>query len=204
LFGTGSIQNFKNYYRKVFIYYLLFGLFTYTFVYSFADTLIPWAFGHNYAGTSVFTKQMFLTILIFPTALLQANVLVSMNMERADMWINCVSLILNVVFCFVGFMFAKNLTTVNMSIFLSFLMFHVCQDVLLVRKGIITLWHVVRFYILSALLVAAYILLAAKVSPIVLFAGYWLLIGVGLIINNKIQLTQKIDPLPVPGSELQG
>jgi len=204
LFGTGSMQNFKNYYRKVFIYYLLFGLFTYTFVYSFADTLIPWAFGHNYAGTSVFTKQMFLTILIFPTALLQANVLVSMNMERADMWINCVSLILNVVFCFVGFTFAKNLTTVNMSIFLSFLMFHVCQDVLLVRKGIITLWHVIRFYILSALLVAAYILLAPRVSPVVLFTGYWLLIGIGLIINNKIQLAQKIDPLPVPGSELQG
>src|SRR5688572_8397610 len=110
-FKTGTIQDFRNYYSKVFNYYLLFGLFAYTFIFSFADTLIPWAFGSAYNGTGAFTKEMFLTILIFPTALLQANVLVAMKMERADMWINVTSLVLNVVFCFVGFMFVKNLTT---------------------------------------------------------------------------------------------
>jgi O-antigen/teichoic acid export membrane protein len=196
-FATGSLQNFKNYYRKVFIYYLLFGLFTYTFVYSFADTLIPWAFGKTYAVTSVFTKEMFLTILIFPTALLQANVLVAMNKERADMWINCISLVLNVVFCFTGFMFAKNLTTVNMSIFLSFLVFHICQDVLLLRKGIVSAWHVIRFYILSALLAGAYILLSLKVPPVILFTSYWVVIAIALVISNKTQLEQKLNPLSV-------
>jgi len=204
LYGTGSVQNFKSYYSKVFIYYLLFGLFTYTFIFSFADTLIPWAFGSTYAGTALYTKEMFLTILIFPTALLQANVLVAMNMERSDMWINVISLLLNVVFCFVGFLFAKNLTTVNVAIFLSFLMFHVCQDVLLLRKGIVTMWHIVKFYLLTGLLVGGYVLLSYKLTPIALFAGYWLMIGIVFLLNNKKLFSQKVQAMPVTGSELQG
>ncbi len=88
---TGSQTGFQNYYSKVFNYYLLFGLFTYTFIFSFADTLIPWAFGSYHMCTGTYTKEMFLTILIFPTALLQANVLVTKNKERADMWFNVIS-----------------------------------------------------------------------------------------------------------------
>jgi O-antigen/teichoic acid export membrane protein len=156
-FKTGILHDFRAYYNKVFNYYLLFGLFTYTFIFSFADTLIPWAFGSAYATTGTYTKEMFLTILIFPTALLQANVLVAMNKERADMWFNVISLILNIIFCFTGFLFVKNLTTVNLAIFFSFLVFHICQDVLLVRKGMITIGHVLKFYLVTVLLVGAYI-----------------------------------------------
>jgi O-antigen/teichoic acid export membrane protein len=178
---TGTLQDFRNYYKKVFNYYLLFGLFAYTFIYSFADTLIPWAFGSTYNGTGVFTREMFLTILIFPTALLQANVLVAMNMERSDMWFNVVSLILNVIFCFTGFLFVKNLTTVNLAIFFSFLIFHICQDVLLLRKGMVTMGHVLRFYLLTGALAGIYVLLSMKFPPVVLFTGYWLLLGLAFI-----------------------
>jgi O-antigen/teichoic acid export membrane protein len=191
LYSSSGLQDFKDYYNKVFIYYLLFGVFTYTFVYSFADTLIPWAFGSNYNGTGVYTKQMFLTILIFPTALLQANVLVAMNMERADMWFNVVSLILNILFCFAGFMIAQNLTTVNLAIFFSFLIFHVCQDVLLLRKGIVSAWHVLRFYLITGLLVGLYVLLSEKIASGILFTVFWLLLATGFVIS-KIQLGQKI------------
>lgn len=180
-FKTGTVQDFRNYYRKVFNYYLLFGLFTYTFIYSFADALIPWAFGSTYSGTGAFTKQMFLTILIFPTALLQANVLVAMNKERSDMWFNVVSLILNVVFVFTGFLFVKSLTTVNLSIFFSFLIFHICQDVLLVRKGMLTIAHVLKFYLVTGALAGLYVLLSFKFPPVVLFTGYWLLLGLAFI-----------------------
>jgi O-antigen/teichoic acid export membrane protein len=191
LYGSSGLQDFKDYYNKVFIYYLLFGVFTYTFVYSFADTLIPWAFGSNYSGTGVYTKQMFLTILIFPTALLQANVLVAMNMERADMWFNVVSLVLNILFCFTGFMIAKNLTTVNLAIFFSFLVFHICQDVLLMRRGIVSGWHVARFYLVTGMLVGLYVLLAEKIAPIILFTVFWLIIATGFVIS-KIQPGQKL------------
>ncbi|MCS3796115.1 oligosaccharide flippase family protein [Niastella sp. OAS944] len=180
-FKTGILHDFRNYYSKVFNYYLLFGLFSYTFIYSFADTLIPWAFGSAYNITGVYTKEMFLTILIFPTALLQANVLVAMNMERADMWFNVVSLVLNIIFCFTGFLFAKNLTTVNLAIFFSFLVFHICQDVLLVRKGMITIGHVLKFYVLTGLLVGAYILLSYKLPPVALFTGFWLLVALAFV-----------------------
>ncbi|HEY8896700.1 MAG TPA: oligosaccharide flippase family protein [Niastella sp.] len=180
-FKTGILQDFRNYYSKVFNYYLLFGLFSYTFIYSFADNLIPWAFGSAYNITGTYTKEMFLTILIFPTALLQANVLVAMNLERADMWFNVTSLVLNIIFCFTGFLFAKNLTTVNLAIFFSFLVFHICQDVLLVRRGMITVGHVFKFYLLTALLVGAYILLSYKLPPIALFTGFWLLVALAFI-----------------------
>lgn len=180
-FKTGTVQDFRNYYRKVFNYYLLFGLFTYTFIYSFADALIPWAFGSTYSGTGAFTKQMFLTILIFPTALLQANVLVAMNRERSDMWFNVISLILNVVFVFTGFLFVKSLTTVNLAIFFSFLIFHICQDVLLIRKGMLTIAHVLKFYIVTGALAGLYVLLSFKFPPVVLFTGYWLLLGLAFI-----------------------
>jgi O-antigen/teichoic acid export membrane protein len=180
-FKTSIIQDFRNYYNKVFNYYLLFGLFTYTFIFSFADTLIPWAFGSAYNATGIYTKQMFLTILIFPTALLQANVLVAMNKERADMWFNVTSLILNIIFCFTGFLFVKSLTTVNLAIFFSFLVFHVCQDVLLIRKGIITIGHVLKFYLLTGLLVGTYVLLSYKLPSLVLFTGYWLLMALAFV-----------------------
>jgi O-antigen/teichoic acid export membrane protein len=180
-FKTGTIMDFRNYYRKVFNYYLLFGLFTYTFIYSFADALIPWAFGSAYSGTGIFTKQMFLTILIFPTALLQANVLVAMNKERSDMWFNVISLVLNVAFIFTGFLFVKSLTTVNLAIFFSFLIFHICQDVLLVRKGMLALGHVLKFYVMTGLLAGIYVLLSYKFPPVVLFTGYWLLLGLAFI-----------------------
>lgn len=191
IYGSGNIHDFRNYYNKVFVYYLLFGVFTYTFMYSFADILIPWAFGHNYNDTGIYTRQMFLTILIFPTALLQANVLVAMNKEKSDMWFNVVSLVLNILFCFAGFMVAKTLTTVNLSIFFSFLVFHVCQDVLLLRNRIATPWHIARFYLGTGLLTGLYVLLSAQVSPVVLFTVFWLVLATGFIVS-KIELGQKI------------
>lgn len=191
IYGTGNKQEFKDYYNKVFIFYLLFGVFTYTFVYSFADALIPWAFGSNYNGTGVYTKEMFLTILIFPTALLQANVLVAMKMERADMWFNVISLVLNIVFCFAGFMIAKTLTTVNLAIFFSFLVFHICQDALLLRKGMVSLWHVIRFYLVTALLAGLYVLLSYQVPGIWVFSIFWVLVGACFLIS-KIQFGHKL------------
>jgi hypothetical protein len=124
---------------------------------------------------------MFLTILIFPTALLQANVLVAMNRERADMWFNVISLILNVLFVFTGFMFVKSLTTVNLAIFFSFLIFHICQDVLLIRKGMLTIGHVLKFYLVTGALTGIYVLLSSRFPPVVLFTGYWLLLGLAFI-----------------------
>jgi hypothetical protein len=92
-----------------------------------------------------------------------------------------ISLVLNIVFCFTGFLFVKNLTTVNLAIFFSFLIFHICQDVLLLRKGMVTIGHVLKFYLLTGLLAGVYILLSFRFPPVVLFTGYWLLLALAFI-----------------------
>jgi hypothetical protein len=46
--------------------------------------------------------MIFLTLLIFPTAILQANLLVAMKLEKYDMIFNIVSLILYLVFLFLA------------------------------------------------------------------------------------------------------
>ncbi len=166
-------EKFKRYFHNVFIFYLLYSLLTYTFFYSFSDYIIPFAFGDKYLENAYYTKQMFLTVLIFPTALLQANVLVALHKEKSDMWLNIISLIANVAFCFAGLYFYKSLSVINYSIFASFLIFHICQDVLLVKYKIAGIGNVVKFYIATGVCVAAYALLSEYVNPVVLFVLFW-------------------------------
>lgn len=45
--------------------------------------------------------QMFLTFLMLPTVLLQANMIVAIVLERLDMWFNVTNLIAYVVLCIV-------------------------------------------------------------------------------------------------------
>ena len=63
-----QLKEFNAFYRQAHIYYFLFGLFSFTFIYSFIDIILPVVFGASYAATGIYTKQMFLTILVFPTA----------------------------------------------------------------------------------------------------------------------------------------
>jgi hypothetical protein len=53
--------------------------------------------------------------------------------------------------------------------------------VLLVRKGIGSIGHVLKFYLLTGLLVGAYILLSYKLPPVLLFTGYWLLVALAFV-----------------------
>lgn len=176
LHKSGNKQKFNAYFQKVFLMYLLYSLLTYTFFYSFSDFIIPFAFGEKYLENAFYTKQMFLTVLIFPTALLQANVLVAIHQEKSDMWLNIISLAANVAFCFIGLYFYKSLSVINYSIFASFLIFHICQDVLLVKNKIATLHHVLKFYFVIIVCAGGYVLLSQFVNPLVLFSLFWLLL----------------------------
>jgi len=51
----------------------------------------------------------------------------------------------------------------------------------LLRYGMVTIWHVLRFYLLTGLLAVFYILLSFKFPPVVLFTGYWLLLALAFI-----------------------
>lgn len=172
-----DIDGFRKFYQGVFAIYLLFGFFTFTFIYSFADILMPFAFGAKYAGTTEPTKLMFLTILVFPTALLQANVLVAMKLEKLDMMLNVTSLVVNVTLALVGLSFVKSLAVINLSIFASFFVFHLLQDIILFKRNLTNFRHIGLFYIGSIVFVAAYAALQQVLHPIILFVLVWSLMA---------------------------
>jgi len=144
------------YFKNAFIAYTLYGFFVCSFVFTFADGLIPAIFGEKYASGSFYCKEMFLTILVFPTVLLQANLLVSMKLEKIDMQLNLLSLALNILFCTVGLQYYKTLSVVNISVFISFFIFHAIQDIILYRLKIISKLHIIIFYLSISLFIVWY------------------------------------------------
>jgi O-antigen/teichoic acid export membrane protein len=185
---ANNISDFMRFYKKVHIYYFLFGLLAYTFIYSFAGKLIPIAFGTTYLNNADYTKQMFLTILVFPTALLQANVLITMKLERQDMLFNIIALVINLTMCLFGILYIKSLSIVNYSIFVSFLVFHIFQDVLLVRKKIVSIKSVFKFYIVTAAFIYSYITLSKIINPYLIFSITWLLTLSIVFFGKKIRM----------------
>jgi O-antigen/teichoic acid export membrane protein len=112
-------------------------------------------------------------MLVFPTVFLQANVLITLKLEKLDMVCNAASLVLNVLLCLIGFQFEQSLTVVNIAIFISFFAFHLIQDVVLVRKKIVSFRQVFLFYLISALIVLNFHYLCNKWNPYLLFFLFW-------------------------------
>jgi O-antigen/teichoic acid export membrane protein len=184
-----SMKKMQTLYHNAFLAYALYGLLAYTFIYSFADFVIPLLFGDKYVGTSFYCKEMFLTMIIFPTVFLQANVLITLKLEKLDMLCNFVSLVLNIGFCIIGFYYFKqSLSVVNYAIFFSFLAFHIIQDVVLIRKKVTSLFHVSAFYLVSAGVVLGYYFLADKFSKEYLFFIFW---GILAIIGGIVFLNMR-------------
>lgn len=185
LYNDKDQDKFQNFYKRVHLYYLLFGLLSYTFIFSFAGKIIPLVFGHTYMSNAEYTQQMFLTILIFPTALLQANMLITINLEKLDMLFNIIALIINFVICIVGLTYIKSLAVVNYSIFASFLIFHISQDYVMIKNGITTFRAALSFYIITGMFVYAYMVCSKSVNPYILFTITWLAVGVVLLAKKR-------------------
>ncbi len=168
-----DMYRFTNYYRKAFFIYAVYGIMAYTFIYSFADYFVPLVFGEKFSGTSIYSKQMFLTMLVFPTALLQANVLIALKKEKIDMWLNIISLIANCCFCIIGLYFYKSLTIINLSIFGSFLLFHIIQDFYLVKLKIIHYKHVFSFFFFTLFTIISFRLLYTAYNSPIFFIIFW-------------------------------
>jgi O-antigen/teichoic acid export membrane protein len=168
-----DISQMVKTYQLAFLGYAIYGLLSYTFMYSFADRIIPALFGTNYLFTAAYCKEMFLTILVFPTALLQANLLIAMQQEKLDMWLNITSLFFNMLFCTIGMYYYKSLSVVNLSIFLSFFLFHLIQDVALFKQKIIYPFHALYFYLTSFLVILTYGYFLKFTNVYFLFFAFW-------------------------------
>jgi hypothetical protein len=92
---------------------------------------------------------MFAVLLIFPTIILQANVLLALKLEKLDMLCNVFAVLVNVLICVVGLAWYKDLSVINIAIFSSFFVFHLIQDLILIKQKITTLLHVICFYLIA-------------------------------------------------------
>lgn len=168
-------EAFKNLYKLFYKIYLVFGFFVFSFMYSFSDDIILLAFGDKFMDAGCYTKEMFLTILIFPTALLQANMLIILKMERKDMWFNIASFVVNFALAFVGLIYYKSLTVINLSIFISFIVFHLLQDTVMVKEKITKPIHILGSYIVLAICWFCYVYLSDIANQYLLFVGFWII-----------------------------
>ena len=182
-FREGDLHAFNRQYQLFFKLYMLYGFLTFSFLYSFADPIIVTAFGKQFAEAGYNTKEMFLTMLVFPTAILQANILIILKLERKDMWLNVISLILNAGMALTGLMFYRSLTVINLSIFTSFVVFHLLQDHILVKNKIATVAEICYGYLALIVCFAAYVWLAGYVNSYLLFVGFWAVV-LGLVIGT--------------------
>ena len=176
---------FKKFYARTYLLYSLFSIAAFTFVFSFSELIIPFAFGETYQGTYKYCIEMFFTILVFPTALLQANTLIALKMERMDMMINIISLLSYLVMCFTGLYFFKSLSIVNFSIFISWIIFHIIQNYILIKKSIISFRFVIIAYLLTTSLTLIYIIISTVVNNYVSFLLFWIALGVIVAFNLK-------------------
>lgn len=167
-------EAFNNLYKLFYKVYLVFGFLVFSFMYSFADDLVLLGFGDNFASAGFFTKEMFLTILIFPTAILQANVLIILNMEKKDMWFNIISFIVNFTLSFAGLFYVKSLSVINLSIFASFVVFHLLQDTVMVKQKITNYLSIFSSYLLLFACWAFYVFGSSYVNHYLLFIAFWI------------------------------
>lgn len=140
-------------YRSTYLLYLAFGLCAYTAVYLLADTFVPLAFGKTYIHAAHYVKIMLLVILFFPTAFLQANLLVALGRERDDMVINLITLVVYGISIAIGFHYSRSLEVIVYSIVLSWVLFHIVQDIYLLRAGFAD----IRSMFISNILILAWV-----------------------------------------------
>jgi O-antigen/teichoic acid export membrane protein len=146
------------YFRKVFWLYAFYGFISFVFILFFADYFIPLLFGSGYQDTPKYCTQLFYTMLLFPSSLLQANLIIAIGYERRDMLFNLSMLIAHIVISLSLLSVFKDLTYLNLSIFLSFLLFHVSQDIFLFKNGYLHRKDIFLFYSIIVLLVSISIL----------------------------------------------
>jgi O-antigen/teichoic acid export membrane protein len=169
-------EKLKSLYSKAYLPLCIYGFLSFTFVYAFADFLVPFIFGKSYSDTALYCKQMFYVMLIFPTIFLQANVILTLKLEKFDMICNIVSVLVNVAICIIGFQFYKSLTVVNVAIFTSFLVFHIIQDVILIRNKITNLKNVMLFYFFTTISIGLYIFSDTYLNSGMNFLLFWVII----------------------------
>ena len=173
-----NLSELKLLAEKYYYLYFVYGITSYVFIYSYADLLIPFLFGSKYMLAISYCKEMFLTMIVFPVVLLQANILIALKKEKIDMWMNLIVLIMNILFCLLGVIFTKNLSIINYSIFASFIIFMIMQDTYLLKIKIQDTTLIINKYSALISFGISIVLTVLYVKEIWVFPVYLMVIGI--------------------------
>lgn len=156
LYNKKKLQTISEFYQYISLGFTLFSFIAYAFIISFSDSIIPLIFGDNYSHAASSLNQICLTVLVLPTVVLQANIILAMKFERLDMIFNFIILLIFYFSCQVGLYFLKELSAITHSIFIAFVSFHLIQNVFLIRMKINSWLNGILYYCLLALFVPIY------------------------------------------------
>jgi O-antigen/teichoic acid export membrane protein len=182
-----DIEEVKKLIKRYYYIYFLYGVTSSIFVYSYADNFIPLLFGSKYIMAVSYCKEMFLTMIVFPVVLLQANLLIAIKKEKIDMWMNTVILIINLFVSILGVMYYNNLSVINYSIFLSFFTFLLMQDIYLIKIKMQELNHIVKRYVILITSALSFGIASIYINRVFIFPiyGFVLIITGFIIYRNK-------------------
>lgn len=193
----------RVFFRRLHISHFLYGFLAYTLIYSFSDVLITFAFGAKYIVAVPFVKQMFLVMLIFPTAYLQGNLIVSLNWEKVDMVLNVVSLVVYLAICIIGLHYFKSLAVINYAIFISFFLFQLLQDIFLIKKRLILPKGHVLCYLAFVGCLVGYHFTCLMFGAYIGFVAFWILITVLIWVSSLKDLLLPNETVLINGQVLQ-
>ncbi|MCX2477730.1 oligosaccharide flippase family protein [Pedobacter sp. MC2016-15] len=176
LIAANDYEKIRSLYSVISMGFGLFVIFSYAFMYSFSDILITLIFGDKFLTAGNCMKEMFLTLIVFPTVFLQANLLVAMKLEKMDMLLNFMALVINLTCSLIGLHFFSSLSVLNYSIFISFTIFHISQNILLIRMKINTIQSAVAFYVAAAAFILCYQFASQAFDALIVFACFFLLV----------------------------
>jgi hypothetical protein len=115
-----------------------------------------------------------------------------MNREKLDMKLNMISLIVNLILSMAGTILIGKIIVVNYSIFIAFLVFHVLQNIYLVRSNVLSINEVIKNYAVLITIVTSFEYINKVVDSKLLFFYYWIAIiitaGIIIIIKQKIKI----------------
>jgi O-antigen/teichoic acid export membrane protein len=178
----------NQFYKQISIIYSLFGILCFAFIYSFSDIILIAVFGERYRGSISCLKEMFLTMLVFPSVFLQASLIVAIKHEKIDMYLNILSLAIHLIGCWLAITYFKSLAYINYSIFGSILVFHISQNAFLVKQGINTLKNCLMFYVVLAVFIAVYPYLSHRFNPYLIFLTFCsVIVAVGVVVFQRYQ-----------------
>ncbi len=106
-------------------------------------------------------------------------------MEKIDMYLNLMSLFINLFIAVMGLKLHYSLSSITYSIFISFLIFHLSQEYFLIKKGLSKLSDVAIMYLLVFGGMYAYILLMKYVDVVYLFPLIWTTVFILIIPSYK-------------------